>query len=214
MMQPVVVIGAGGFGRETLDVIEAANRQTTQPLFTVVGVVDDSPSVAALARLATRGTRWLGTIDEWLAREGSELYLIGIGSPSVRAAIDARLGAAGRFAASVIHPNATIGSMCAIGPGAIICSGAEISTNVAIGRNVHINPNATVGHDAVISDCVSINPSATVSGEVSIGRQTLVGAAAVILQGLSLGREVVVGASACVVNDVSAGRTVVGVPAR
>jgi len=213
-MQAVVVIGAGGFGRETLDVIEAVNRAATRPIFEIVGVVDDAPSALDQERLAARGIAWIGTIHAWLAEKTTAQFLIGIGNPIVRTAIDARLISAGRVAATVIHPNATIGSRSVIGAGTIVCSGAEISTNVTLGANAHINPNATVGHDTVLADCVSINPGAVVSGDVSIGPQTLIGAAAVILQGLSVGTRCVVGASACVTRDVADESTIKGVPAR
>jgi hypothetical protein len=49
--RPLVVIGAGGFGREALDVITALNSAVASPLFDILGVVDDSPSVPNLDRL-------------------------------------------------------------------------------------------------------------------------------------------------------------------
>jgi sugar O-acyltransferase (sialic acid O-acetyltransferase NeuD family) len=212
--RPLVVIGAGGFGREALDVVEAMNRVVATSLFDVLGVVDDSPSNVNLERLSRRGIKYLGTLDAWLAGGGKAAYLLGVGSPAARERLDGRLLAAGLKPVSVVHPTACLGSEVRLGPGAVICAGVQVSTNVEIGRQVHLNPNATIGHDTVLGDYVSVNPGAIVSGECRIGHGTLVGAGAVVLQGLAVGTGSLVGAAACVTRNVPAGVTVMGVPAR
>lgn len=214
MTQRLVIIGAGGFGRETLDVVEAANHYSTKVQFLISGVVDDMPSRLSLSRLKARQVNWLGTIKDWLETAADELYLLGIGDPCVRARLDDQFIGSGLTAATVVHPAATLGSNCKLAPGTVICSGAQISTNVSLGRHTHINPNATIGHDAVLAPYVSVNPAATVSGEVSIGTQTVIGAGAVILQGISIGAHSIVGAAACVTHDVGEAQIVKGVPAR
>jgi hypothetical protein len=60
----VVVVGASGFGRECLDVLEA--MVAAGSAVEVVGVVDDGPSDLNLERLTARGTPHLGPVDGWL----------------------------------------------------------------------------------------------------------------------------------------------------
>jgi sugar O-acyltransferase (sialic acid O-acetyltransferase NeuD family) len=214
MTRSLVVVGAGGFGRETLDVIEAMNGDGRRTRLEVLGILDDEPNQIALTRLEERGAKWLGPIDQWLQHNTDAGYVIAIGSPSARAAVDSKFLNAGLDPVTLVHPRATIGTSTVVGPGSVVCSGAQVSTNVSIGRHVHINPNATVGHDARLGDYASINPAATISGDVSVGAMALVGAGAVVLQGLELGAGSVVGASACVTRNVPSGATVKGVPAR
>ena len=204
-------MGASGFGRECLDVIEAMVAAGSR--LQLVGVVDDAPSQANLDRLAARGVTHLGSLADFIeAGDTTVRYVLGVGSPQTRAILVERLDVAGFTAVTAIHPSAVIGSVPSFGPGVVICSGAVISTNVNLGRHVHINPNATIGHDAVLSELVSVNPGAVVSGEVLVGVGALVGASATILQGLVVGDDVVVGAGAVVTRDVPSAVTVKGVP--
>jgi sugar O-acyltransferase (sialic acid O-acetyltransferase NeuD family) len=210
----LIVVGAGGFGRETLDVIEAINGESRDPAFDVLGVVDSHPSDSNLDLLRRMGVSWLGSEAEWLARGEAAQYLVAIGNPLVREQVAQRFDAAGLDAAVAVHPRASVGSLPRFGAGTIICAGAQISTNIVLGKHVHVNPSATIGHDSVLSNFVSVNPGAVISGDVAIQRGTLVGAGAVVLQGLSIGEYSIVGAGACVVRDVDPGRTVKGIPAR
>lgn len=214
MSAPLVIVGAGGFGRETLDVVEAVNRAAAHPVFDIQGILDDDPSEVNLERLRSRRAPFLGPVDGLLRSGRPMMYLIGIGAPSARQRVDERFRAAGWSAATAIHPTATIGSAVAIGEGGVICAGVQVSTNVLLGRHVHLNANATIGHDTRIDDFASINPAATVSGDVRIGRGVLVGAASVVIQGLAVGAGATVGAAACVTRDVAAESVVKGVPAR
>lgn len=236
--EPIVVIGAAGFGRETLDVITAMIAAGAD--VEIAGVVDDAPSGADVARLAARGTAYLGTVEAYLealeildtgetidpgeapgpraggpaSSPGRPSFVVGIGSPAVRRRLVERLEAAGLAPFTAIHPTASIGSLTTLGAGAVICAGVVISTGVTIGRHVHLNPRSILGHDAVLGDYASVNPGAVVSGAVTIGPGVLVGAAATVLQLLDVGAGAVIGAGAVVTHSVPAGATAIGVPAR
>lgn len=213
MIERVVVVGAGGFGRETIDVIEAV-IEAGGPV-ALVGVVDSGPRDADLQRLASRGVAYLGTEGEWLpTASGDERFIVAIGSPLIRQRVARRFADAGLRAVTVIHPRAVVGSQARIGDGVVITSGVQVSTNVTIEDHVHLNPGSIIGHDAALAEFVSVNPGAIVSGNVVIDRVTLIGAGAVVLQGLTVGSGSTVGAAACVTKNVAAETTVIGVPAR
>jgi sugar O-acyltransferase (sialic acid O-acetyltransferase NeuD family) len=215
MSTPIVVVGAGGFGREVIDVIEAMNAAAPEPAWELAGVVDDSLAPANRDRLENRSITYLGTTDDFLASGGAPVsYAVGIGSPAVRRKIALRFDGDGHSGARLIHPSVTMGADVTIGPGTVLCAGVRITTNIAIGQHVHINLNATVGHDTSIGDFVSLNPLASISGDCVIEDDVLVGVGGIVLNGLRLGRGAVVGGAACAVRDVAPETTVVGVPAR
>lgn len=209
----IVVIGASGFGRESLDVLAAMKESGSN--IEIIGVVDDNPSQVNLARLEQRQVQFLGTISDLLNRSQRNLYyVLGIGNPEIRAKLVEMVESAGLIAFTAIHPKAILGTNVSISSGAVICSGAVISTNVNLGKQVHVNPNVTIGHDTDIGDYTSINPGAVVSGEVKIGKNVLVGAASAILQQLSVDDESTIGAMALVTKDVPKGVVVKGIPGK
>lgn len=210
----LVIIGAGGFGREAADVVEALNSATREPPWELVGIVDDGLSEINAERLRSRSLAYLGTVDDLLQRLERPHYVIGIGAPAVRKRIATRLDGRGFAAATLIHPAATLGSEVCVGAGSVICAGSRITTNVTVGRHVHVNPNCTVGHDSRLDDYVSMNPASSVSGECVVETGALIGVSATVLNQLTVGAAAVVGGGACVVRDVPGGVTVKGVPAR
>lgn len=204
----VVIVGAGGFGREVLDVIEAmaADGAPLDP----IGFVDDGDP--DLDRVAARGMSVLGDLD--VLRELDAAAVIGVGDPATRSRIDERLMEWGIHSPVLVHPSATLGSLVEFGPGTVVTAGARLTTNISLGRHAHLNLNCTVGHDVRGGDHLTVNPGATISGEVTIGDQVMIGTGASVIQGLTLGNGATVGASAAVVRDVESDTTVVGVPAR
>lgn len=215
MSRPLVIIGCGGFGREVHDVVDAINADHAarglDPAWDMLGYLDDNPSDFHGGQVVARGSQVLGGLD-WLASaDPAVAYVIGIGSPAIKARIDAALPQ--RTAATLVHPAATLGANVTLGPGTIVCAGVCITTNIQLGRHVHINLLCSIGHDTQIDDYVSINPLVAVSGTVHLQEGVMVGTHASILQNLTIGTGSVVGGAACVVKNVPPGVVAKGVPA-
>lgn len=207
--QRLVVVGAGGHGRELLDIIEAINA-ARPGTWEVLGFVDDGePDRDLLTRLATT---FLGPLEVLAGLEAN--YVIGVGSGSARKLIDQQLISADLEAASLVHPAALVGSDTAWEPGFVLCGHGSVTTNVRLGRHCHLNRMATIGHDCRIGSYVTINPGSTVSGNVTLGDGVTIGTGASVIQGVTIGAGTTVGAGATVISDLPAGVTAVGVPAR
>ena len=214
MTTPLVIIGAGGFGREVHDVVEAINENASAATtkFDFLGFIDSHPQNLEL--LADRGALLGG--DEALATlpHGTR-YVIAIGDGRIRRAIDEEARALGLVPAILIHPEATMGRHhMEIGPGSIICSHVSLTTNIRLGRHVHLNLNVTVGHDTLLGDYVTINPGATISGNVVLEDEVMIGTGASVIQGKTVGYGSVIGAGSAVIRNIPAGVTAVGIPAK
>lgn len=202
----VIIVGAGGHGREVAHVLRArrlAGLATPELLgFADDGAVDD----VLLSPFAPH----LGGIVAATARYPDAAVLGGVGSGRVRR----RLVEGLRPAEPVVHPLADVGTDVDLGAGTVVCSHVSVTTNVVVGRHVHLSRGAAVGHDAVLGDYVSIMPLAAVSGSVRLEEGAFVGTGALIRQGVRVGAGAVIGMGAVVLEDVPAGTTVVGNPAR
>lgn len=207
-MRDLVIVGAGGFGRETIDVVRAINAVT--PTWNLAGVVDDSPSAVNLDRLARLGISYLGEVNSIAL---GDFVAVAVGNPDARRRVVESLFERSVQFPKLVHPSAVVGSEFRCGEGLIILGGVSIGTNVSLGEHVHLNGHAVLGHDTICHDYVSVNPQATLSGEVTASQHCLVGAGATVLQGLTLGAGCLVGAGAVVVRSVAEGKTVTGVPA-
>jgi sugar O-acyltransferase (sialic acid O-acetyltransferase NeuD family) len=212
MPVPLIIVGAGGFGREVFAVVEAINRVGSQR-YEVLGFLDDgAPDTERIDRL---GSRFLGNTRGEL--DVGFRYVIGIGMKggAMRKQIDRRFAAAGLSPCDpLVHPSAWIGPDVTLGLGTVVCAGASITTNVRTGRHVHINPNVNIGHDCRIGDYVTVAPLCAVSGAVTLEDEVDLGASATILPGVRIGQGALVGAGAVVTRDVDPRSTVVGLPAR
>lgn len=207
-MKKLVIFGAGGFGREVLQLVRDVNREA--PAWECAGfLVDDGPQAETLVQ----GLPVLGGVD-WLRCNPDVEVVVAVGEPAARKKIVERLVSVGAVFATLIHPRAWLGEYVSVGRGCVICAGALITTDIRLGEHVHVNIGTTIGHDSLLSDFVTVSPGVNVSGKVRLGDGVFLGSGAVLLPGVSVGEGAVIGANSVVLADLPPGCTAVGVPAK
>lgn len=206
---PLVILGAGGFARETLDVVEAINAD--KPRYDVLGFVVDEKYGRAGDIVNEKPI--LGGFS-WLDAHNDVLAVCGVGAPEVRRHMIRRVQNLGIKFATLIHPSVIMTRWTSIGEGTVVTAGCILSNNIIVSNHVHINPGCTIGHDVTIEAFASLAPGVLVSGNVSIGEGVYVGTGANVIEKKAVGAWSIVGAGSTVVKDVPPNSTVVGVPAR
>jgi len=205
-MKNLVIIGAGGFGREVAWLVERINR--INPTWNLIGFIDDDEK---LHGNIIGGYPVLGDY-KWFNNHSDEVYAVcAIGSPKTRRKIIQRLEQV-KFA-TIIDPDVIMSDRVKIGEGSIICAGTIITVDIKIGSHVIINLDCTVGHDAVLKDFVTLYPSVNISGNTVLEECVEMGTGSQIIQGLKVGEGTIVGAGAVVVKELPRGCTAVGSPA-
>ena len=209
-MKRVVILGAGGFARETADIYEAliALGEEIDLLGYVVERGYAKPGAVVNGRPILGDETILGKLPP------DTLAVAAVGDPGLRRRLVAYAEAAGLRFDVAVHPSATLTPRATIGSGSVVTAGVRVTNNIAIGRHVHLNLNCTVGHDSLIGDFVTVSPGAHISGNVVLGSGVTLGTGAVVLPGVHIGDGSTVGAGAVVTRGVGENQTVVGVPAR
>lgn len=207
IMEQIVIIGAGGFGREVAWLIEEINR--TEKKWDILGFVDENPNIKGST---INGYKVVGDI-EWLRDQ--DIYAVcAVGDPGAKKSIIERLKDTKIKYPVLIHPSVIMSNLINIGEGSIICAGSILTVNIEIGKHVIINLDCTIGHDAVIKEYSTILPSVNVSGYVNIESCTSIGTGTQIIQGLKINKNTTIGAGSVVVKDLPANCTAVGIPAK
>lgn len=207
MTRRVVLIGAGGHGRELLDLLEEGNRSGVG--WDILGFLSDHP--VAEEPITRRGYRVLGPVAGLADLEAD--HLLAIGDGRVRRAVDTRLPVTGSRPVSVVHPRGSRASDSAAGEGLVVAAGARVEAGSVIGRHVHLNTNATVMAGARVGDYVTVSPGAVVASDAVVGAGAFVGVGALIAEGAVVAPDTMVGAGAVVYRDGGPGSPLVGNPA-
>lgn len=203
----ILVVGAGGFGREVLAWIRDAWPSCADR---VGGVLSDD-----LNRLDgfCVDAHILGTVADYVPLEGDYLVLA-IGVPYTRRRVaEALVSRGGRFV-TLVHPTAVVADNATLGNGCVVCPYAIVSDSAQLGAFVLINYHASLGHDAYAGHYSVLAPYATLGGNARMEDEGFLGLHASIGPGIRLGARSKVSANSCVLSCTPDDSLVFGVPGR
>lgn len=208
-MRDIVIVGAGGFGREVQWLLERMN--TCEKTWNLRGYIDDGVA----AGIMIDGLPVLGDVEYLKQIEEPLAVVCAVGASKTRKKIIERIiDNKNLDFPNVIDPSVQRSERICMGKGNIICAGNLLTVDITLGDFNIINLDCTVGHDAVLHSYVTVYPSVNISGCVEVGDETELGTGSHIIQGRRIGRNTVVGAGAVVIRDIPSDCTAVGNPAK
>lgn len=204
-MKDLIIVGAGGFGRETIYLAERINENN--PQWNIKGFIDDN--LSALDNV-TCDYPIMGRIQDWMPTE-NEVFALGISSPGLKEKLSSALKARGAVFETLISPSAFISRHVAIGEGCVVLSGS-IGDCVRIGNFVHI-AGSMVGQDAIIGDYSTTTGFANIVS-AQLGKRVFVGSHVVIMNNRRIGDDAFICAGSIVFSHVKSNTKVFGNPAK
>jgi sugar O-acyltransferase (sialic acid O-acetyltransferase NeuD family) len=160
MGQPVLILGAGGFGRAVCETL------LQQGGTTVLGFLDDRAGDLA----EVDGLPLLGRCsDLGLAAARGARLVLAIGRNADRARLAQHSAGLGLALHTVLHPQAVVARSARIGEGSIVMAGAVLGANVRLGRGCIVNYGAVLDHDCQLDDFARLGAGACLGGAVHLG---------------------------------------------
>jgi sugar O-acyltransferase (sialic acid O-acetyltransferase NeuD family) len=204
-MEELVIVGAGGFARETVSAVGTGWR--------LRGFLDDDPALRGTVRA---GVPILGPLD--LVHELPEhtrfvVCVANSRTPDIRRRIVERLGLPAARYATIVHPAAQVGAGCTVGAGTVLLAGVVLTADVTVGAHVAVMPHTVLTHDDVVEDYATIAAGVRLGGGARIGGTAYLGSGALIRESVTIGAGALVGMGAVVLRDVPARQVWVGNPA-
>jgi sugar O-acyltransferase (sialic acid O-acetyltransferase NeuD family) len=204
--RPLLIIGAGGFGRETASLV--ADIDT----FELVGFLEDDKTTLGTE---VSGVPVVGAVD--FASSSDFALVVTTGSPSnlnSRRSIVEGLDLDSERYATLVHPSAVIGRGSTIGHGTVIHAGSVLTADVLVGRHVAVMPHVVLTHDDQIGNYVTFGAGVLVAGRVTVAEGAYIGSGARVREDLTIGEEALIGMGSVVINHVPRNTKWAGVPAR
>lgn len=206
-MKNLLIVGAGGFGRELAAAAPAALGYGET--FTLKGFLDDHAD--ALAGF-TGYPPIVSTVRDY-SPEVDDVFITALGDTAARAKCVRVLTEKGAVFISLIDRTARLGANVVVGAGCVIAAGAVLTADIRVGAHTCVFHNASVGHDTRIGSFAHIYAQVAVGGGVQIGDFARIYPGAVVVPRRKLGEGAVVGAGSVAFLDVPAHTTVMGNPA-
>jgi len=208
-MKNLIIIGAGGCGREVLQWALDANKR--EPIWNIKGFLDDNPHALDGKSCAAK---IIGTVDGYPLYYPDDEFVCAIGSPAVKRRVVELLKARGAAFANVIHPTAVVSDSAWLGEGVILYPFAIVSPDAAVGDCCIINMHSAVAHDASLDDYCTISAFCDITGNCTLGKGVFMGTGAKLTPGVSVGEKAFICAGSIVFNNVKPETKVLGNPAR
>jgi sugar O-acyltransferase (sialic acid O-acetyltransferase NeuD family) len=207
-MKNLVIIGAGGYGREVLNLAIHCNEINNN--LNIKGFIDDN--ISALDNFQGYPPI-LSSIKDYKI-ENDDVFVCGIGNIQLKKELCSHILQLGGNFITLIHPSSRINQNSKIGNGVLVFMNSNISNDCIIDDFVTIQGYVGLGHDTIIGKWSHINTYTFTGGAVIIGDEVLLNTRSTILPKVKICSNAVVGACSLVVSNIKEPITVFGIPAK
>ena len=206
-MKNLIIIGAGGFGREMFGAaLEALGYGET---FRIKGFLDGN----AAALDGRHGYPEIIGAPETYRICDDDVFITALGSIASRRRCAQLIESRGGRFIPLIHRTASLGPNVTVGDGSFIAHNAVLTADIRVGRHACVFHGTVIGHDTTLCDFSHVYSLASIGGGVRIGDGASVFPGAKVVPRVEIGDGATVGIGSAVMRDVAPGITVFGVPA-
>ena len=205
--QEILIIGAGGFGRELYDMLwDGFSRGSC----CFKGFLAES----ADEKFSRSISETIIASPESYDPEPQDRFLLAIGNMDDRVRIVETLTAKGAQFLSFVHPTSVIARSSSIGRGVIVYPHAAVMNQAIVEDYVHLSIYASVGHDARVGKYSLMCPYASLNGFAVAEEAVYMSTHSTVAPNTRVGERAKISANSAAMHDVLSGCLVYGVPGK
>ncbi|MEM7549980.1 MAG: acetyltransferase [Bacteroidota bacterium] len=208
MINPVMIFGAGSFGKAVYDVLKSNGieiyafldddkelHNKTIGEVSILGNTDDDGFLKYIGKkcdafVAVDDMRLKKTLVEMLKKKRKVMPV------------------------TVVHNAAQISELASISYGTFVGANTSIGAGSVLSEHCVINTNASIDYDVKIGKFTHIGTGSNINSEAEIGNNVFIGSGVTIVSGIKVEDNARIGAGSVVVDNVTKGATIFGNPAK
>lgn len=213
-MEKYVVLGAGGYLSDIIDIIHANNGEIVKVFKNIPEKIKkNSISISERLSYLSYKVELYDSMDEFNYSPEFK-YILGFTTVQKYRFIEYLKSKYNLTLTTLVHPEAYLGSNVHLGEGVLIAPRAVIAPNVYLDDHAVVNRSSVVGHEVRIGKYALIAPAVALAGSCRIGDYCNIGMNASVLDSVEVNKWSVVGAGSVVTKDIPEGVVAFGSPAR
>ena len=207
-MFDIVILGAGGMGRETYEVIQDTFKDNSEYrvkgfLSDVLDILDGFEGYPPL----------LGTIKDYEVQP-NDRFILAIGDVAGRRRIAENILERGGEFMTLISNLAKVDRTAQIGRGVIVFPFSHIGANTKIGDFCLMNLHAIVGHDSILGNFTEVCSFSVLGGATQTGEECFFAMQTATAPKVKIGNRVIFSLGSVITEDVEDNSFIIGVPGK